>query len=899
MKGPDNVSLPGLSIDAFSNTPGHDADQEIHPLLLLLHTIEHPEEDGQFRAQLSRSARKALRQSRPAAVLASINGPAQELYFMTPGDKTDLSYTSLPSQTSSQKPRRHPKAAREPSKPLQLPQQVSLYSILARYLSHHTLPPSDELTFQYTPMELSLLRRQGYSPQSVTRWASSLVDPRPNTAAGIFEPSVETPPLFLLLLFLRRKHLRVFALGVIMRHLDRRIKAEAITWDSLKIIAVRLLRHARHLWPESLPWIANFFTNEARRLHDTDGLSPLSGRVLSDVTQFCNNFLLLLSLPPTIRPMVAAALQEKAQFHILQYMAGSSPPIVVTDIGFRSVIRNQLAHPKTPQEREWAQLKGPSWPPWKENRTAMDEDKGYAFGASRASNILHSMREAGYGDRIWDQIAQIYAGWDTDLSPTIQTRTTLPLFSSQFKGVKKLRVLLWAARIRTTRTRREAWACFLSYELSGEAAHPDIYRAMFEKIYYPEVQSKNPPGFSTDAVPSFEEAATDLLPGDMKEVLPDPQSSLQHVYLSEPVPGYKQLLHRMFSAGIKPSNRLLAFLLESCPEFEMGLHVLTVAQNKYAGKIGRILSGIHINDNNTSSQQIPGYLITAIIHFLCQFGRSERPLRTTPAFIAPEEHVCQFRLDRHYLLEYAHALLIHYRPNHRPAWTIFVSKLVQAKGNEPAGHTVRYRIVCELLEFMERFNLDIDDDMFSLICTATTYAVEAVDQRAASIEDARFLLSTGSHRLRTLFHHLVGANADMQSPVRNQDLGNIVPPHIPGPADLHAYVRALGSLHDYEGLYSFTTWLAKHRTEVTARAKAQHSGQRLLFRTLVALRIAVEGAKVESATHEASDAPDDIALLIKTQVEDLEEWGGWPAQEYVDMYLKGRLRRVPPSVEGR
>jgi hypothetical protein len=776
---------------------------------------------------------------------------------------------------------------------------VSLYSILARYLRHHTMSPSDELAFQYTHVELRFLRHRGYSPKSITRWASSLVNPKSNTAAGIFEPGVETPPLFLSLLFLRRKRMRVFALGVIMRHLAHRIKAEAITWKSLKIIAIRLLRHARRLWPESLPWIANLFTNEASRLHDTGGSSPLSNQVLSDVTQFCNNYLMLLSLPVTARPMLAAALQEKAQFHILQYMASSSPPIAVTKFGFRSVMRNQLAHPKTPQEREWAQLKGPSWPPWKENRTAMDEDKGYEFGASRASKILHSMREAGYGDGIWEEMAQTYAGWDTDLSPTIQTRTTLPLFSSQFKDVKELRASIWAARIRTTRTRREAWACFLSQESSGETPCPDVYLAMFEKIYYPVVESKNHPGFSSDAVPSFEEAVTDLLPGDMKEVLPDPRSSLHYVYLNEPVPGYKQLLHRMFSTGIKPSNRLLAFLLDSCPEFEMGLHILSVAKNNYNGEIGRIISGIHIHNNDTSAQQIPGYLVTSIMRFLCRFGHSERPLPTKPAFIPPEEHAYQFGLNRQYLLEYAHALLVYYCPDHPPAWSTFASKLVLAKGNKLAGHIVRYRMMCELLESMEGIELDVDDEMFCLMCTATTYAVNTVDQRAASIEDAYFLLSTSSPRLRTLFHRLVGANGDMQPPVRNQDLGNIVPPHIPGPAALHAYVRALGSLHDYEGLYSFTAWLTKHRTEVTARAKGQHSGERLLFRTLVALRIAVEGAKVGSATNEALDAPDDIALLIKAQVEDVEEWGGWPAQEHVDRYMKGQLKRVPPRVGGR
>ncbi|KAF1946508.1 hypothetical protein EJ02DRAFT_500034 [Clathrospora elynae] len=877
----NHANFPESHIDAFIiNLRLNDGKNEQS----LLDMMDYTEEHTQFRAQLSRNARKARRQSRPATLLASIGGPARELYFIAPSSKNDLSYTQ-PRRVSGK--RRQPsKAVPSPSDPFWIPESVSLYSVLARYLAHHTVPRLIESEFRHTQAELDLLRARGYTLKSVEQWASCLTDSRSIVAAKIFESSIEKPPLFLLLLFLRRKYLRVFALGIIMRHLKHRAETESMSWAALKIITIRLLRHGRELWPESMPWMASFFATEACRLHDDAGGSrPLSPQILSDVTQFCNNYLLLLSLPATTRPVVFSTHQEKAQFQILQYMASNSPAIVVTRLGFRSVTRNQLAHAKTLQEREWAELKGASWPPWKENRTAMDEDKSYEFGASRASKILHRMYEAGYGGRIWEELAQVYAGWDTDSSPTIQTRTSLPHFSSQYGEAKRLRPLLWAGRIRTTRTRREAWACFLSYELSGEAAHSEIYLAMFEKLYYAPAERSNRPDFSPDSSQDLQEAATDVLPGDMKEVLPDPLSSLHYVFLSEPVPAYKQLLHRMHAMHVQPSSRLLAFLLETCPGFDMGLDMLAVAKDKFDGGMGRILSGMH--DDNSAVHSIPGYLFTAILRFLCRFGRFEQPPSKMLTFLPPEQHIYQLKLNRQYLLEYAYALLAFYRPKYRPAWAVFVSKLVQQKGSELAGNTIRYTIICDMIEHMEQTDVDVDDELFRLVCTATLYAAQAVNQGAASIEDARYLHTTGSSRLRTLFHGLVGANADMQSPVSNREMGDTVPPHVPGPAEFHAYVRALGILRDHEGLYSFTTWLTKHQAEVTARAKAQRSGRQILFRTLVALRIALNGA------------PEEIAHLIKTQIEGVEEWGGWPAQDYVDMYMKGHLKTAMPSVGGR
>ena len=844
---------------------------------------------------MSRSLRKARRQSRPAAILSALDGAAKDMYWLDSPGTIDLSYRS-PRRLDARKRQQssQPMAAERVQDPL--PEPVSLYSILARYLAHQRAAPPMDADFGWTQWELGLLASRGYTPESVRKWALCLVEPDSKAAAQLFHARTDVPPLFLLLMFLRRKQIRVAALAAVLKHVEYRAKAEPISWNDFKILVVRLLRHARMVWPESMPWIAVLFTAEAAQLHnDKNGVVPPLPGLLLDITRICNTVLSLLSLPTACHPILYATFQEKAQFQVLQYMASCSPAIAVTRIGFQAVARNQLAHPKSQQEREWAELKGPGWPPWKENRTAMDEDKAYEFGASRASRILHRMYEAGYGGGLWEDIAQLYAGWDTDFSPTIQTRTTGPGLRTLQNDLPHLRALLWAGRIRTTRTRREAWACFLSHEMSSEPSHQELYLAMFEKLHYSLAARASPRGLPSESARTGDDQTTMLLPGDALEVLPDPASPLHYVFLSEPIPTYMELLHRMRTSGLRPSRRLLAFLLETCPDFDTGLDVACDADDGPHRPLSRLIAGNH--DNEDCIRAMPGFLFAAFIRFLCRFGDFECAYPHGLALRTGHEHELRFRTSPQYLLEYAYALLLHYKPRYRPAWTAYIQRLVVSHG-APTGSISRYKHVCGVVEQMEQVDLDLDDETFLSVCTAALYAVQAAEQGQASLQDKHFL-ATASPRLRSLFNHLVTADLDTQHQPPTQTPSpttatTAIPTHTPSPALLHAYVRALDALRDYEGLYSLSSWLARHSEQVTARAEAQHSGCKMLFRTLVALRVAVEG------THErARRAPADVAQLIRAQIAGVEAWGGWPARDYVELYVKGHLRSAGPVVGGR
>lgn len=908
---PDNgVHNPFLSSEIDSI---EDSEHECYTSQLL----QGKNYAGQFQRRLGSMERKRRRLSRPARVLQSIKTSARSMYLNPRAGRSDISY-QRPGRfigdvaRNARRSRSHNGVPLEDKHMLDLPEPISTYTILARYLDHRC---GADFGFTLTRLEEDLLHRLGFDLGSVESWATCLLDRDSHRAAYVLKRSNQTPPLFVLLLLLRRRSLNRFAIGVIMRHLDKRVSTKPLAWAALKILSVRLLRHVRQQWPETIPWIATLFVAQASAMLQKGELSLASPRGISDITRFTNVLLHLLSLPANIAPVLSAIYQEKAQFQVLQFMANSAPAITVTQLGFRSVARNQLAHPKTAEERDWAELKGRSWPPWKENRTAMDEDKGYAFGASRASKILHRMYEAGYRGHIWEEMVEVYAGWDTDFSPTIQTRTSLPHLSSPRYSKRYITELLWSARVRATRTRREAWACFLAYELSGAPVSSFVYLAMFEKLHYPALErsstGKKQSGLDEvlKADQKANEVENDLLPGDMKEVIPDPTSPLHYVYLSEPIPSIEELTDRMQRQGLRPSGRLLAFFLESLPSFQSCIHLLELAKDDFNGGVGHLVSGQHGPDSRAGL--LPGYLLAAFIRCLCRFGLYPPSGPAAILDLSPDRHVSELQSNRHYLLRYAYVLLSLYRPLYQPAWTAYMDVISRRYEEERTtrddGHLIRsdevmiqYETIWQLLEALEETNLGVDGRSFQCACAITSYAVRATRRSRADAGKFKYLLSFGSRRLRTLFHTLVGASRDTQyGTTLDTEESNTIPSHIPTPADLHAYVRALGILRDFEGLYSFSTWLTRHHAEVTAAAYAQRSGKKWLFTTLVALRAAVTGTLGEGRTITVG-APDDIVQLVMSQIDSVEEWGGWPELRFVEEYNNGRrLKSKLPTVGGR
>ncbi|PSN62451.1 hypothetical protein BS50DRAFT_559865 [Corynespora cassiicola Philippines] len=820
----------------------------------------------------SRQYLKRTRKSRPEMVLDSIPSDIRDLYTPTQSDRKDNSHVFHS--------RREPPGLEQTCPPQvnRFAEPPSLYNILAKHIENVTQHPPQESRLSLA--ELSFLRSKGYAERDVHCWADSLLATGSMSAADLFSPDRNMPPFFLILLFLRRKRIRAAALGVVMRHLELRVDATSpIEWNSLKILMVRLIHHARSVWPESMPWIARFFCSEAGRVFDGKK-APAVTIFLSDLTDFCNSLLSLLSLPASVYPVLSAQGQETAQFEVLQFMASQSPPLLVTRIGFRSLAKTQLAHPKTSREGDWAELKRASWPPWKQNRNAMDEDKDYLYGSSRASSIIQRMSQAGYAPGALDRFFEIYAGWDTDLSPTIQTRKSL---LPHFRHGRTIIQLQWAARIEATRTRREAWSCFLAYEASKKArkdTSEDVYIAMFEKLRLPEVT----PSSNQESAP----ANRKLQAGDAKEPLPDASSPLDLAYINEPVPTYEQLYHRMTIKGIKITNTLLVYLVGTSPDFDIALETLEHAKHCFDGGVGALLDGSYVQG---PKDQVPIFVLDAFIHCLCRFGRLSQHWSLEPMEISVEHHRDRM-FDRNYLVRYAHALLLHSLPAHRPSWTAYMGKVIFSNFHEKtAQHAqqthwpiVQWRTLGFIISTLRKLDLEIEDVQFRHMCHAARFTAQKAIQGALTRQDSDYFFSTAGPVLRSLFHELVCMPSAPDSPSVTHGTEGPTP-HVPPPAILHAYIRALGMLHEFEALYSLASWMQTYNAEIMARAEQKKGGPEMVFRSLVALRSAMEGQLDDNA----QAAPEELQVLVRAQVEGVEGWW-WPSDEDVQMYRKGTMR---------
>jgi hypothetical protein len=262
--------------------------------------------------------------------------------------------------------------------------------------------------------------------------------------------------------------------------------------------------------------------------------------------------------------------------------------------------------------------------------------------------------------------------------------------------------------------------------------------------------------------------------------------------------------------------------------------------------------------------------------------------------VVEPNHIIYFRSNKNYVLKYAYTLLLHYRPAYRPAWTAYMGKAIfgfslpkDLKLQRYSFADAQYNILFTMFRELEAIDMDPDEEQFRILCTCVRYVVQAAHEASIPIPAAQDILRTAPKLLRTSFHALFGASVEQTATSSTE---TALPAHAPVPAILHAYVRTLGVLRDYEGLYSFSTWAVYHHAEITARANTQRSGPQALYRTFVALRAALEG----SLHGDGRRAPEELVQLVRDQLEDVEEWG-WPKDEHVNAYVSNGLRgaKVP------
>jgi hypothetical protein len=778
------------------------------------------------------------------------------------------------------------------------------------------------------PTEVDALARLGYNITDVKAWATIIVDPNPRSAVDALM-RLRDVPHFMITLFLRRKQLGAYAFNVIFcliweifrANNTHKIRAfrnsttltslhhtnivrladcnqnRRIDNHAMKIIIIRLIRHARQL-PLALQDIVTLLTAFLEQ-----NIERASSGDISHITFYLNRCLRLIGTPTVFRPFDNASVQANAQFDLIRFMASRNPPIIVTQEGYRALIKVQLAMKKTAAERRWGSLKRESWPPWKENKTALDQSLTIEGGMSTAGKMLRLMLAAGYAPAVWEHVAKLHAGWDTDNSPAIQTRT---LIQTQGFAIRPLQILrpndnrfennekIWAARLKATRTIREAWACYLTYKKRGCRASHDVSHEMSKKIIH------SPPLIRSSGCSLDEQR---VIAGDRLETFPDPVSPYRQVHVARPPPSLEEFCEEVLSDGIKPKGRFLETLLRGTQNAEL---IWKILDNSGEPRV----RDAFISSANDSPYNIPRYLYSAWIEFLCSQSGSrrvwtsllERGLRIPQLDEKDEELLRSLHIYHERPLCMILRILLKHKPRYARPWHLLLQQLGKKsyfRLSPLRGIEFNEKQRCHLMEvivqIMSSIQVYADEETLLYVCQGISTAAEMMPQHSKHWQTA----SHGySNFIRSLFQEVVfGMPIPMSNMRKTEGFRSCSTPvidshifycKIPGVEVLHAYVRALGHLHDFEGLYSFINTLALHHKDLDKALERNWRGDfkgdkytSFHRKVIIPLRSFLEPYHKASA---ADGAPEELMLLVQGKVESISMWGPWPSDDDIRKY---------------
>ncbi|KAL8761160.1 MAG: hypothetical protein Q9184_002689 [Pyrenodesmia sp. 2 TL-2023] len=715
---------------------------------------------------------------------------------------------------------------------------------------------------------------------------------------------------------------------------------ESMGLDALVILVVRLLRHARRVWPASCVritqlWIAHAKPGRVVRMVEQDEVREKDAVRLS----FCyNRILSLLSLPPNQSPYQSLHHRQRAQFMAIRQMSTFNPPLIINREGYRGVVRVQLAHRKIHQERRWARLKAKTWPPWKEDKLGIDAFVGLEQGISRASDSLRQMAEAGYGLSDWDKAAGILAGWDTDHSPTIQKRSAVvpdsrsPLSSDEQRRKSKVTDTdgLWVSRIKATRTLQEAWICFLACKDQRRGVSPEIYHAIFEKIVYDK--KRHQPHIRGNV--SFPMQIEDELPlaGDGREVEESSSSHNQAILTREPIPTFDEMLNQIINDNLQPDGRFLTFLLSHARTYDEGIQIL------HASRLSESVKEVLIpwkeepvSDVSALLGKLPPWLFAAHVDFLCRFAYDRTGVSSQPhRFCSAHDPAAQGIRGTVLLLRHATKLVLRRMPFYRPPWNSLLRLLARQETvvvlkktplTPDAQAIPKFHKACRVLQYMDSIGLNMDPAGFRSLLVVTANASESAKNTLfiSGNNEERFmaqaLLDEGLSLVKAKFSQLVQQPINSiqanQEPSKHSsfDGPSTLADHsqqssstptlsqIPHPAHLHAYVRFLGQYPDYDGLADLVRWMSAFSKQIMVEAKETANGVAMMRTCIVAVRAFLEQPLAQGVEDDVSTRKGEHNHVrrvdgVRQIVESNELWDGWPSDEEVEQYFSVGEQRL-------
>lgn len=805
-------------------------------------------------------------------------------------------------------------------------------------------------------------------------------------------------PTFVLLFLLRRQDFNTRGLRLLFEHawdrlLDQgsfREDTDVSPWSSQKrgkaaekqffysemsettifLMVVRFLRQARKVWPAAIVSISAMMTKyvggTSNRSDPMPG-APISEQTSARLTFLYNKMLSLLALPSNRDPFKSLVYHQRAQFIVLKRMSEFQPALIVTREGYRGMIIVQLAHKKTTPEREWAAMKALSWPPWKEEKLGIHKDIGIEHGISRASEVLLRARESGHALRAWENVAGVLAGWDTDRSPTIQTRAIIK--RSNFPhdvhetdvpppALVQHNTELWAARIRATRTVDEAWACFLAFKSIKESQTAEyVYYAMFEKLVFEAKRVKRTVFNDRPRPIDNSTGISNPLPGDGKETYPIP-GPREAIYVGTPTPDIDEYLNMMIDDKVKLSGRFLAFLWHHADTFKQGIKYLRESSLDFLTIQALVGQNISLEVRHARLQLIEDHLFAAFIAFLSRFAPSVKSCNSGLNYKAGKlplntvfSHSTVIKLGSTHInpLLQAFQLMEIRKPYHRPSWNALLLALARPgravsifpNHDYCVQDALTWKVMCDVLSQMRDIGLDIDFFGFQILCVGLEKSIIASQRvirvyqmryplvegfnginglhekneiRCSNVLVAEQVLSTGVQLVKALFKRLVEIELgwDSLTPracelLNGSDSTRKIAKlpkllEVPGPAQLHAFIRVLGLCEDYNGIQDLAQWMCNHTPELIAVAIEPLNGKHLARRCVIAIRVFLERSwlKVDHEDDEGDEraynqedeggAPREIIQKVSTVIIENEDWGGWPTDEEVAAYCrKGRF----------
>lgn len=410
-----------------------------------------------------------------------------------------------------------------------------------------------------------LAAQTGITEGDLKQWAWILVAPqRGDLQLRRFLMSNCRKPLFLLWILLARdKKIEEPAtlMGVLRYIKDNYILQErpqeeldnpkyqgqgrSMTWWHFVILLYRLVLHARETWPAAMPLIARLAADYITTLP-----TGMAGRKLTGLqarSLVFNKALRYVGWPACIRPLEHMEHNWAAQRHLLRLATSIDPPLMMDLNSYRSIRTVLIGLSKSRVEARNAERAAKTWPPYRRALDGIDERRNPEDDLSRSVKTGLLARESGYNDDIVDRALSVLGGSGPGGSPTIQTRSLRP---PMYSGARASRNIFseWAARVKATRTAREAWIMFENPPYPGLKPTTQVYAEMFKKVFAKPV---------TDSPM--------IRPGDVKEVFPEYDGNLSEFEIARLTPPRPEELYDLMRRrdNLQPAGECLVVLLEN------------------------------------------------------------------------------------------------------------------------------------------------------------------------------------------------------------------------------------------------------------------------------------------------------------------------------------------------